>query len=52
LELIGSLNDIKREAREKELDSDQRKALRDEKAKPMLKQLEDWLNAQTIQVIA
>ena len=51
MELIGGLYDIEREAREKELSADERKALRDEKARPILKLFQDWLKAQIIKVL-
>ena len=51
LELIGSLYDIEWEARDKKFSADERKALRDEKARPILKLFQDWLKAQIIVVL-
>jgi len=51
MELIGGLYDTEREIREGKLSADDRKALRDEKARPILKQFKNWPKAQIIEVL-
>lgn len=51
LALIKLLYNVEREAREKELDADQRRDLRREKAKPLLAQIGEWLNAEQGRVL-
>jgi transposase len=47
---IGKLYQIEKEAREKEMNAQQRKALRSEKAKPILKKFKEWLESSINQV--
>nr|WP_204374911.1 IS66 family transposase [Sunxiuqinia dokdonensis] len=49
--MFGQLYEIERQAREKELDADQIKKLRQEKAVPVLRQMEVWLREQLYQVL-
>ncbi|MEE9589482.1 MAG: transposase, partial [Hyphomicrobiaceae bacterium] len=50
LELIQKIYRIEREARDRELDPDARKKLRDEKAKPLWDELRKWLDQSIGQV--
>ena len=49
-DFIQRLYRVEREARERELDADSRKALRDEKAKPIWNELRQWLDGTLGQV--
>ena len=48
LAYIGQLYAVEREAREKELDAEARRALRDERSRPMLESFRRWLDAQAL----
>ncbi len=51
LELMQQLYKIERQAREEQLDYDQRKALRQEKASPILQELHVWLKENVTQTL-
>ena len=50
LDLIGRIYGVEREAKRRELDPEQRKQLRDEKAKPIWIELRVWLDESSPQV--
>lgn len=49
-DFIQRIYRVEREAREREIDADQRKALRDEKAKPIWNEMRQWLDGVRAQV--
>jgi transposase len=51
LKLIQQLYAIERQAREEQMDADQRKAIRQEKAGPILAEFQGWLKENIIQVL-
>ena len=49
-DFIQKIYRVEREARERGLDADQRKALRDEKARPIWDELNQWLDLSLIHI--